>query len=1452
MPLTGTFIGRGVAPRVLSATALSPQTVLVVFNENMLANAALILPANYFVTPDVGSAARAVTLVVAQGTPPGAVLLTLDGNLTPGINNYRVTVSNVRDVANNLIDAAFDEADFGGPQNDFSAPFLTNQDPEPFQIAVPLASNIVFDVIDPDSGIALASVNVTVDDSTSSFDAVIAGVIQAPYTGSIVATTGGYTVTLNPPVDFAENLVITVFVQAADNALPAANLLDTSYYFFTFPEALGVPTPALAVRRSVALIGSIIQLDARESREPSNAPLVFTWRFVSVPMSSVLVADVGLQNPASITPIVPGFRAISYIPDVIGTYVLELTVSNGFNSSSLTATATIGLSLVPSGEASTIPNLSFLWQFLSSFWSLVEDREYLQVLWEVIVQATMADLVTMWSVDSDKSLASTQSTAVRRWQKFPLRTLLADTPQSVIVGNCAAGVSGDSGPLRRTSDELTRVFRVPLRYENFTTLNVDYGISGRVFIVNDQAFIADRAYNQSAVRASIDRVLTFDGVTLEDISVAADDDADATPIWQVLGDQVLVVAASSFNALRFVFEVVASSALSLVFEVSDGAGGWVAFIPTSDGTNDGQQDGVIEIDEAAQLTAGWAPQDVDGQAGYALRISRNAAVVTTPPSVLSILEQEDYSFLGSTDVAIPNNQRNVPYRVPHLLHTPEIDLEDLGVSAGDVLVLEISRKDTGLSAELQAQVVGVVDNRLGFEFDLAALELDAVSPVDHALFRQLVQDLHVVHASASDVDIAAVAEAFIQLIPTGVNLAQRPWSEFQFQVRAKEVIHNSSLRIDERYVSIPTLQFDIRTDPEVVYLENTDYSISDGYLVFRSGLFTLLSTSPEELWAEQSHVDNSETVENNFGRIVGLRRSDLAARATRAPYLAAVKGLWYALMQGPSVANLRLALQILMGLPFSEARGVIIAITPNFTTDSASNSISRLLVEDVDAHDRPTGTRRFYFYPEAVGLETNPNTGATYAVDDIVEAFTPLSLGVEVNDWINTPDWWVRALVGEEVKKYHSFRAQIDTQTGVFNENDLVFSIQFLRSIRPIYTDVLAAVVQRLEDENIMDDFEETLAGTAMTARFYDNVGSIGRIEVAFSAGRTNQQGIVLWGADSRPFRTVSSLLRRDVVTAANGSNVEASSASGFGTAVRSRVAGDASHPVIEGDILVILAGQHGAGSHCHGFYEFTSGTFPGGPAILGNVASLRDPLTWVVSAPDAAQFQYGSALRCSVLRRAANPVVRGADLVTTAGVPQPASSALAAFRNNGVAIDDHLVIEAGANLGEYRIVSIVAQTSPRTLTPVGVPQISNTAIALVALNGSNVVLTNLSSQNFRVIRPSMMRLRVRYCRVVQSGGNMFLECLDFGGGSEPFDVFTPGMVNQATARVSRAENPLNDGLYTILEYIHAGRVRITTGSPQTSDASPTAYIVITSRWHPGFERAHELSPTEAFSAVVS
>lgn len=109
----------------------------------------------------------------------------------------------------------------------------------------------------------------------------------------------------------------------------------------------------------------------------------------------------------------------TFFPDVPGIYKFDLVVFDGeFVSSPSTVITNVLESQVPKG---CIPDLGFVWQYLSDFWKLVEDRERIQVLWEGMAQVVAAELFTLWQVDYSKSLRDIQRTFQRRWLHYDLR-----------------------------------------------------------------------------------------------------------------------------------------------------------------------------------------------------------------------------------------------------------------------------------------------------------------------------------------------------------------------------------------------------------------------------------------------------------------------------------------------------------------------------------------------------------------------------------------------------------------------------------------------------------------------------------------------------------------------------------------------------------------------------------------------------------------------------------------------------------------------------------------------------------------------------------------------------------------------------------------------------------------------------------------------------------------------
>lgn len=153
-----------------------------------------------------------------------------------------------------------------------------------------------------------------------------------------------------------------------------------------------------------------------------------------------------LSNPTTVSP--------SFYPDVPGVYKFDLVVFDGQYLSEISTTVVnVMESQVPKG---CMPDLGFLWQYLSDFWKLVEDRERVQVLWEGMAQVAAAELLSLWQIDYSKSIRDIQRTFQRRWLHYDLRLpeplpgltsirmLYGGVTTNVFI-NSVSGVSGVQG-----------------------------------------------------------------------------------------------------------------------------------------------------------------------------------------------------------------------------------------------------------------------------------------------------------------------------------------------------------------------------------------------------------------------------------------------------------------------------------------------------------------------------------------------------------------------------------------------------------------------------------------------------------------------------------------------------------------------------------------------------------------------------------------------------------------------------------------------------------------------------------------------------------------------------------------------------------------------------------------------------------------------------------------------
>lgn len=248
---------------------------------------------------------------------------------------------------------------------------------------------------------------------------------------------------------------------------------------------------------------------------------------------------------------------------------------------------------------------------------------------------------------------------------------------------------------------------------------------------------------------------------------------------------------------------------------------------------------------------------------------------------------------------------------------------------------------------------------------------------------------------------------------------------------------------------------------------------SGKFVRFVPGGFTASDPAPDRFWAEVTLFDNRDTVESNFGILVGLTRADLESVSDTISYRQAVSGLMFAYTRGAAVDEVRLGAQILLGLPFAESRGIIRSIENDYRLDALGVPIlGRLLVEDIDATGASLGTLRVYTFPldltsSLSGVETNPSTGKTYVVGDTVELYAVLSKGVEAVDYLIRPTS-VTDSVLHQLQQFHTVRLRANDN--IFSMSELALVSKFLKQITPSYVKFIITSSSEFRDVVAIND----------------------------------------------------------------------------------------------------------------------------------------------------------------------------------------------------------------------------------------------------------------------------------------------------------------------------------------------------------------------------------------------
>ena len=767
-----------------------------------------------------------------------------------------------------------------------------------------------------------------------------------------------------------------VFVGADGTTVPLA--VPTGYTdVFTSAELGTAHVLEPVVAGDVLLVGGISY--TIESTKPSAEPGTFyvVLERPQVPDDLVsaqykLLRQTGVSGSTTVKP--------TFYPDVAGFYLFDLRVFDGLQWSTpngLQRTTTVVNVLESPLPRGCTPDVSFVFDYLSDFWRLVEDSEKFSVFWSALAQTAATELFTLWQHEYSKSIRDIQRQFVRRWLHY-------DT------------VLGEPLP------ELTKVFPVwsGVTSAPFTTLSVNnqrLGLVSPLFPVGG--------------------VINFSGIDPVDPRAFAKGLARQLKQLHESFDVDVIELASGELQLR----------IDADFEFAITEHTTVLFVP---GDTSGTLEGLGETVAERTFKVDRSLQGLNLIEAF-LVIGANTYVIDRVIDVAG----DDYPF-----------QRVVVRRA----------LED---------VVSGYRISGWVSSELLNFYNGLVTDRDHVDFEVLSYVGDQASTNEMALL------------------VTTVAYGASPLFPSRLPVDFGPLGQYIIDdtvtVRLARVVRRGYVPVDSLVQDVPVLQEHVVVgDDEATLRRNLDFFLEEfrgrNALRFVSGqsgpdVFEG-ARPPHRLWAEYTYLDNGPVIEANFGELVEFTQEDAESLSTNLDYLSAVSGLMYAYTNGPTVRNLRIGTQILLGLPYAEEDGTIEEIRNDLLSDQG-----RILIRDTEHPE----VVRAYTYPKVLSLEVNPNTGAEYAVGDTVARFDPLVEGAEVLDYVKDPTWFqgiVNQGVFLEVQKFHTFAVRVDVRA--FNLSALLLVQRFILKIKPTYT--LPKFIVQLRASG--DDGDEISVNDTVTA----------------------------------------------------------------------------------------------------------------------------------------------------------------------------------------------------------------------------------------------------------------------------------------------------------------------------------------------------------------------------------
>jgi len=324
-----------------------------------------------------------------------------------------------------------------------------------------------------------------------------------------------------------------------------------------------------------------------------------------------------------------------------------------------------------------------------------------------------------------------------------------------------------------------------------------------------------------------------------------------------------------------------------------------------------------------------------------------------------------------------------------------------------------------------------------------------------------------------DAIVRQVSNVFLQIYNIDVSRAifdmaplfRREWQTFRFDETTQVQNPQSTptgfpytYQIEDSIVSIQNLHTNPDptgeiSDPGDIFYENIDYVILE-----EDNVIAFAALPPQYLHSNKVFSDQ-EMIYRNFGILVNYPNpfefsTDL--------YLAQVQGLWTALWNGGTLANIELGMHILLGFPFMSP-GTVGTIQAN------PDGSYIVYVSDTFGDNRPI---------EVPALLAPP----TVSTGDVVDRFTPLGTGITATDYIDDLEFMLEQISAGQLHRSQIFftmvivlsqdayQAALDIFGEEFITSTLPLIQTFIDNIKPEFVDMKFTPTREFEEEFTLDD----------------------------------------------------------------------------------------------------------------------------------------------------------------------------------------------------------------------------------------------------------------------------------------------------------------------------------------------------------------------------------------------